>query len=123
MDDATAVGAGMAIETPTGSDTFARFDSVNLQFKNQAPHLLPYIGFVWSPGDPRWGWGNGLFMTGYAQMDIATASNTVNVVNPDRTIAGAPLGKLTDQNLGFLDLGAGYWVYRDPFAPRWTGLA
>src|SRR5262249_17332986 len=33
------------------------------------------------------------------------------------------LGTLTDQNLGFLDLAAGYWLYRDPNAPRVTGLA
>ena len=33
------------------------------------------------------------------------------------------LGKLTDQNLGFFDLGAGYWLYRDPDAPRLTGIA
>ena len=30
---------------------------------------------------------------------------------------------LTDQNLGFLDIAAGYWLYRDPDAPRLTGLA
>jgi hypothetical protein len=127
MDGSTAVGAGMSVETPTGSSLFNRIGSGplqgNLQFVNQSTHLAPYIGFVWSPGDPRWGWGNGLFLTGFAQIDTPTASNTVNVVNPDRTIAGAPLGKLTDQTLGFLDLGGGYWVYRDPYAERWTGLA
>jgi hypothetical protein len=123
MDASTAVGAGMSVETPTGSSLFTRIGAGNLQFVNQSTHLAPYVGFVWSPGDPRWGWGNGLFLTGFAQMDIATASNTVNVVNPDRTVAGAPLGKLTDQTLGFLDLGGGYWVYRDPYAERWTGLA
>ena len=30
---------------------------------------------------------------------------------------------MTDQNLGFLDIAAGYWLYRDPDAPRLTGIA
>jgi hypothetical protein len=122
MDGATAIGAGMAIETPTGSDTFARIQTFGLQFKNQTTHLLPYIGFVWSPGDPRWGWGSGLFLSGFAQMDINTSSNPVEVLDANR-LPIRTLGQLTDQNLGFLDIAAGYWLYRDPYAPRLTGIA
>src|SRR5262245_1439803 len=122
MNYSTAVGAGMAIETPTGGDTFVRLSTANLQFQNQAPHLLPYIGFVWSPGDPRWGWGSGLFLTGFAQIDINASSNTINVLGPNHSAIGT-LGRLTDQNLGFLDIAAGYWIYRDPDAPRLTGIA
>jgi hypothetical protein len=122
MDSATAVGAGMAIETPTGTDTFARIDTTTLRFKNQTTHLLPYIGFVWSPGDPRWGWGSGLFLSGFAQIDINTAGNSVDTLSPNR-VPISSLGKLTDQNLGFLDIAAGYWLYRDPDAPRLTGVA
>jgi len=122
MDSATAVGAGMAIETPTGTDTFARIDTTTLRFKNETTHLLPYIGFVWSPGDPRWGWGSGLFLSGFAQIDINTAGNSVDTLSPNRVPINS-LGKLTDQNLGFLDIAAGYWLYRDPDAPRLTGVA
>jgi hypothetical protein len=122
MSDTTAVGAGMAIATPTGSDTFIRLGTTNVRFQNESTHLLPYIGFVWAPGDPRWGWSDGLFLTGYAQMDIAASSNSVDVVGPGG-VAIAPVGQLTDQNLGFLDIGAGYWLFRDPDAPRLTGVA
>jgi hypothetical protein len=122
IDYATAVGAGMAIETPTGTDTFARIDTTTLRFKNQTTHLLPYIGFVWSPGDPRWGWGSGLFLSGFAQIDINTAGNPVDTLSPNRVPINS-LGKLTDQNLGFLDIAAGYWLFRDPDAPRLTGVA
>jgi hypothetical protein len=122
MDYSLAVGAGMAIETPTGGDMFVRLSTANLQFQNQTTHLLPYIGFVWSPGDPRWGWGSGLFLSGFAQIDINTSSNAVDVLGPNHAAVGT-LGKLTDQNLGFLDLAAGYWIYRDPDAPRLTGVA
>jgi len=122
MSDAMAVGAGMALETPTGSDLVTRLGPVNLRFQNQATHLLPYIGFVWSPGDPRWGWGNGLFFSGFAQIDVNASSNTINALAPN-SVPPATVGRLTDQNLGFLDLAAGYWLFRDPYAPRLTGVA
>jgi hypothetical protein len=122
MDNSTAIGAGMALETPTGSDLFTRLGAVNLRFQNQATHLLPYIGFVWSPGDPRWGWGDGLFFSGFAQIDINASSNTINALGPNAIPLGS-VGRLTDQNLGFLDLAAGYWLFRDPYAPRLTGVA
>jgi hypothetical protein len=122
MDEALAIGAGMAIETPTGNDLFARLATTRLQFQNETVHLLPYIGFIWSAGDPRWGWGSGLFLTGFAQVDINTGSNAVDVLDRNGVAQGT-LGKLTDQNLGFFDVGAGYWLYRDPDAPRLTGIA
>jgi hypothetical protein len=122
MSDTTAVGAGMAIETPTGSDTVARINTTNIRFQNEAAHLLPYIGFVWSPDDPRWGWGDGLFFSGFAQIDLNTAGNTVAVLDTNN-VPATTLGLLNDQNLGFLDIAAGYWLFRDPDAPRLTGLA
>lgn len=117
-----AVGAGMAIDTPTGSDTVTRFGSQNLRINNESVHFLPYIGFIYSPGDPTWGWGNGLFLTGFGQVDITASGNPVQVgaVNGP---PGTTIGKFTDQNLLFLDLGIGYWLYRNPDAERLTGLS
>src|SRR5262245_638069 len=117
LDGNLAVGAGMAIDTPTATAITVRMDVTNLRFENQAVHLLPYIGFLWNPGDPTWGWGDGLFVTGFAQIDVATNSNQVNFVGPDNTPV-QPLGKLTEQNLAFLDIAVGYWLYRDPYAER-----
>jgi hypothetical protein len=122
LDDNLAVGAGMAIDTPTATDITSRLGTTNLRFENQAVHVLPYVGFIWNAGDPTWGWGDGLFVTGFAQIDVATNGNPVNFVDQNRG-AVQPLGKLTEQNLGFLDLAVGYWLYRDPFAERLTGLA
>jgi len=121
-DERLAVGAGMAIGTPTGSDTVTRLGLANLRFRNEATHLLPYIGFIYAPGDPTWGWGNGLFLTGFAQVDLAASGNSV-VVGPANGPTGTPVGKFTEQNLGFLDLAIGYWLYRNPYAERLTGLA
>ena len=65
--------------TLTGSQqtVVTRIGSVNLRTQNQSVHLAPYIGFLWNPGDPTWGWGGGLFITGYAQLDIAANGNNL----------------------------------------------
>jgi hypothetical protein len=116
------IGAGLGIDTPTGSDTVARLGTVNLRFQNQAAHLLPYLGFLYAPGDPQWGWGNGLFMTGFLQADVATSGNNIQFVDPASAMRTS-LGKFNEQNLLFADLSVGYWLYRNPFAERWTGFA
>src|SRR5262249_43181840 len=51
-----------------------------------------------------------------------TGGNQVDFVSPNG-LPIQPLGKFTEQNLGFLDLAVGYWLYRDPYAERLTGLA
>jgi hypothetical protein len=122
MTDTAAVGAGMAIETPTGSDVITRLGDSRIRFENDAAHLLPYIGFIWAPGDPQWGWNDGWFFSGFAQVDLNTAGSPVSVLGPN-SIPTTQLGLLNDQNLGFLDIAAGYWLYRDPSAWRLTGLA
>jgi hypothetical protein len=116
------IGAGMGIDTPTGSSTTARLGTTNLRFQNDAVHLLPYVGFLYSPGDPQWGWGNGLFMTGFLQFDAATNGNAVQFVDPNNGMRTG-LGKFNEQDLLFVDLSVGYWLYRNPDAERWTGLA
>jgi len=121
-DEEAAVGAGLGIDTPTGSDSIGRIGQAQLRFNNQSLHLLPYIGFLVAPGDPTWGWNDGVFLSGFAQIDIVTDGSNVNLLPPSG--AGArSLGKFNEQNLAFLDLGVGYWLFRNPYAERLTGLA
>jgi hypothetical protein len=121
-DEEAAVGAGLGVDTPTGSDSIGRIGQTNIRFNNQSLHLLPYIGFLVAPGDPTWGWNDGVFLSGFAQIDIATDGNSVNLLPPGGTGARS-LGKFNEQNLAFLDLGLGYWLFRNPYAERLTGLA
>jgi hypothetical protein len=121
-DEGLAIGAGLGLDTPTGGDTIGRIGQANIRFNNQALHVLPYIGFLVAPGDPTWGWNNGFFFSGFAQIDIATEGNSVNLLAPGAPAARS-LGKFTEQNLAFLDLGLGYWLYRNPYAERLTGLS
>ena len=121
-DDALGIGVGLGLDTPTGTDTIARLGTVNLQFQNDSLHILPYIGFMYSPGDPIMGWGDTWFMSGFMQFDAVASGNNVQFVVPGNQI-GTSLGKFNEQNAMYFDLALGYWVYRDPYADRLTGLA
>ncbi|HEY2413903.1 MAG TPA: hypothetical protein VGI40_16750 [Pirellulaceae bacterium] len=115
------IGAGVAVDTPTGSDFVSRLGTVNMRFVNQAVHLLPYVGFLYSPGDSQWGWGDNVFMTGFLQYDAAANGNNIRFETPNGTPITS-LGKFNEQDILFVDLSLGYWIYRNPMA-RWSGLA
>lgn len=120
------IGVGLGIDTPTGTGVNVNLNTVrnplNLRFNNQAVHLLPYVGFLYSPGDSQWGWGDSFFMTGFLQFDAAANGNMVQFIDP-ATGVGKNLGRFNEQNVLFADLAAGYWIYRNPYAERWTGFA
>jgi hypothetical protein len=116
------IGTGMAIDTPTGSSILSHVNGTNLRILNDAVHLLPYLGFLYAPGDPQWGWGNGLFVTGFMQIDTAANGNRVQFTGPNNSNP-TTIGKYNEQDLMYLDLSVGYWLYRNPYAQRWTGFA
>lgn len=120
-DDNLGIGGGLGIDTPTGSDSVARFGTVNLRFQNQAVHLLPWLGFLYSPGDSQWGWGDSFFFTGFLQFDAAANGNNIRFERPGGGNI-ANLGKFNEQNVIFADLSAGYWLLRNPME-RLSGLA
>jgi hypothetical protein len=113
QDETLAIVAGMGIDIPTGSD-FQVIDRsaggvvppTQFTFQNDSLHLLPFLGFLVGGSDLPY------FVNGFVQVDIATAGNRVQagpVGGP-----GATLGLFNEQNLLFVDLGTGYWLYRDP---------
>lgn len=121
-DDDLAVAAGLGIDIPTGSD-FTVTDSVpgfpplsnDIIFRNDALHLLPYVGFLCAGDRPY-------FVNAFAQVDFAANGSRIDV----GPVGGTPqtLGRFNEQNLLFLDLGAGYWLYRDEYSEgRLTSLA
>ncbi len=105
----TAVAAGLYVDTPTGSDLTGQYGNIQVALRNDAVHVLPYIGFLRSPDDV-------LFLQGFLQLDIAANSNRVELNQAD-------IGKYTEQNLLYVDLCLGRWLYRDPSAYRFRGVA
>jgi hypothetical protein len=111
VDDNTAVAAGLGIDIPTGSDVTTSINGIDLHFQNDALHLLPWIGFTTAIGEQ-------FFMTGFLQVDIAANGNEVLAPQFDRS-----LGFFTEQNLMYLDLAVGTWLYNNPYAERLTSVA
>lgn len=114
--DTLAVAAGLGIDTPTGSDAVGRLSDVNFRIKNEAVHLLPFVGFLHAPHES-------FFYQMFVQGDFPTKGNPIDFVAPD---GPGHLGSLNEQSLLFLDFSAGYWLYRadSPTSTNWlTGLA
>ncbi|MHC4177774.1 MAG: hypothetical protein ACYSWU_09710, partial [Planctomycetota bacterium] len=61
--DTTAVGVGLPIGTPTGSDVTGQGLSSSFSLSNDALHLAPFIGFLTTPTDR-------LFHQGFLQVDV-----------------------------------------------------
>jgi hypothetical protein len=138
--DTTAVSIGLGIDTPTGNNVqgygsiidFPTPPYVQQKFTyftvhNDAVHLLPYIGFVRAPTSR-------FFYQGFAQLDIPTNGNRIDFIGVHNyddyvgnyhsdIVTSGPLGVLNEQNLLFLDISGGYWLYKNPCARGLTGLA
>jgi hypothetical protein len=113
-DGVLAMSAGLGLDLPTGSEAEGRIGTNRFTFENDSVHLLPYLGLIWQPADE-------LFFTGFLQVDVAANGNEVVLATP-----GFPqrsLGQYNEQNLLYADLGAGYWLYRNPYAEFITGVA
>jgi hypothetical protein len=109
-EDSWAVGGGMAIDLPTGSDVNVQLDNAFLTINNDAVHLLPFLGLVMTPTDD-------CFFQSFAQLDFATNGNQLTGTG----LRGED--RFTDQNLLYLDVMGGVWLLRDASAPVLTGVA
>jgi hypothetical protein len=111
-DDDFAFAIGLGIDIPTGSD-FNLVDRsgsppfpqpTRFTFYNDSLHLLPYAGFLFAGDRPY-------FINCFTQIDIATNGNRIDAGPVNGPAAN--LGMFTEQNLLFVDLGTGYWLFRD----------
>ncbi len=109
--DSLSVAGGLGLGLPTGSDLNGQINQTNFTLRNDAVHLVPYIGFLMLPTDA-------CFIQGFVDADIAASGNAVDF-GPLRSQAGT----LTEQNLLHVDLSAAHWVYRNEVATYVTGVA
>jgi hypothetical protein len=112
--DTAALTGGLGVGLPTASDiTVNRSDGVNLyRIENTAPHLMPFIGGVWTPTERT-------FIQHMAELDIDITGNKV-VINedPNKQFSAdgtfTDAGRLKDPVFAFYDISAGYWLFHCP---------
>lgn len=110
-----AIALGLAASVPTGSNVTGIAGSSNYQFKNEAVHLLPYLGLQLTP-DENW------FFHAYFQVDTPINGNTISA----QAFGGqqSTSVKYRDEALLYLDASLGYWWFRNDSADATvTGLA
>lgn len=104
-----ALGGGMGVDIPIGSDVQGFLDGTPFAIDNEAVHLLPFGAAAIRPTER-------LFGQAFLQVDVPLNGNRVVLDN-------TPIGELTEQTLLYLDAAIGYWVYQNPCAKWVTGLA
>ena len=150
-DSKLSIASGLGIQLPTAASTqysvngysikavdgaYTQTSSIDiLKIRNEAVHLMPYLGSVYTPNDR-------FFAQSVAQLDFATNGNTVynaavypvlNDSNPDPatwTVTSATTGlsragSLNDTNFMYLSANTGYWIYKttNPYERGLTGFA
>lgn len=109
-----ATSVGLAVAVPTASDIRVQTAAGTplVRIDNQAVHLMPFIGSLYTPNDR-------FFAQGFLQFDVDANGNPVYV-----NTTGAGLERAGRQNgaaFMYSSIGAGYWLYRSP-NPYVTGL-
>ncbi len=105
-DNNSAISGGLAMTLPTGEDTRVSMSNGTplVRLRNQSVHLMPFLGGVIVPSN-RW------YAQGFMQFDFDSNGNTV-----DMNLYGNGLrkaGVANDSTYMYLDVGMGYWVYRN----------
>lgn len=111
-----SVAAGLAIDTPTGSDVTGKLLTTKFTVQNEAVHLAPYVGFLHVPNDR-------IFCQGFLQVDVPTNGNRIDFVDTGSPPSSGAFGTYDEQTLLYADISAGYWLCRNPDARLVTGLA
>jgi hypothetical protein len=119
--DRAVLAGGFDVTFPTAGEAKLLDSNGNEQIivSNDAFHISPYLGYLWEP-NPCW------FIQGFAQVDFNANGNAVftrqvPVVTGPTTMVKS--GTYNDQNLLFMDLSVGRWVYRNPCAKVLRGIA
>ncbi len=102
-----AYSAGIQVAMPTADDiTLSTPTGTQLvHVENEAVHLMPFVGALYTPNDR-------FFFQAFIQVDTNVNDHPVAIRDP---FAGTllPAGDLDDTDFLYIDLGCGYWIYRN----------
>lgn len=104
QDEQFALSTGLGVAAPTADDLriATQFGEPIVTITNQAWHLLPFVGAVYTPSD-RW------YAQGMMQIDIGTNGSSVFAPDPYGNLT--KIGHLNDPTYLFSSAGTGYWFY------------
>jgi hypothetical protein len=110
-----ALSGGLGVVTPTASDTRVSYADGTplLSIQNDSVRLQPFLGGLYTPNDR-------LFVQSFLQWDGAASGNRVAINSTGAGLTSA--GRITDPSNLFLDVGAGYWLYRSNEKRGLTGI-
>ncbi len=113
----TVTSTGVAVDLPTGSDAELQTTTVRYRIENEAVCLSPFIALMGTPSDE-------MFWNAFAQLDVPLNGHTVRYESlPPFTEPDVTVGQFSDQTLLYLDVGGGYWLYRNARRCRPWGVA
>ena len=110
-----ALSGGLGVVTPTASDTRVSYANGTplLSIQNDSVRLQPFLGGLYTPNDR-------FFVQSFLQWDGAASGNRVAINSTGAGLTSA--GRITDPSNLFLDVGAGYWLYRSNEKHGLTGI-
>ena len=110
QNDELAIAAGTGVNVPSADDAqlYQTGDRL-LTVKNEAVHIMPYVGFLWRPT-------NLTYIQSFVQVDVDANGN------PVIDDSGVQAGVLNDQTLLYFDISAGFWLFYNPEASFLTGI-
>jgi hypothetical protein len=111
-----AVSGGLQVAVPTARGLNAQLsDGTQLvRITNNTVYVMPFLGALYTPDDR-------FFAQGFLQFDAPANANHVSVNN--FTGGLVPAGTSRDVTFVYVDVGGGYWLYRNDDAPRLTGFS
>src|SRR5690606_12708154 len=108
--DTFSWSAGVGMTIPTADDVRVEAGGRTiLEIEHSAYHVLPFLGLLWTPSDR-------CFAQGLLQYDIDANGNPVHLSSFNNGIPTGNLSKIgtaDDATYAFIDLGIGYWMYRN----------
>ena len=146
--DKLALGGGLALVAPTGADTVVNIVDYSgslsegvatiqrdrlIEIDNETWSLSPFLAGLYTPN-------NRFFAQGFLQFEFPLNSSTISYTEtlPQGTVTPLPPAlmkyptlnppfsvkeEISEQSLAHLDVGAGYWLMREPSRTWLTGIA
>lgn len=108
---------GLGVTLPTGDDLIYYDTTAALiptapqigRIDNESVHLMPFVAALYAPDDR-------FFSMGFVQLDFDANGNGVHSYRPAQLSPVFPTasnGTLNDPTFLYVDLGVGYWLYRN----------